>query len=46
MIHNHGTEQGLGLYCPQFEIDGKVLGLCLILGALAIDLEDYQELKR
>jgi len=30
MIHNHGTEQGLGLNCPQFEIDGRLVGHCLL----------------
>ena len=36
MRHNHGPDEGDGIYCREVEIDGKVVGICLIMAALAI----------
>jgi hypothetical protein len=36
MVHNHGTEEWLGLACPERVIDGKSKGLCLVLAELAM----------
>jgi hypothetical protein len=44
MVHNHGTEEWLGLACPERVIDGKSKGLCLVLGG-ASDVWDYRYLS-
>jgi hypothetical protein len=28
-VHNHGTEDGPGLSCPERSIDGKLRGACM-----------------
>ncbi len=30
MIHNHGPNRERGLNCPQHEIDGRLVGHCLL----------------
>lgn len=37
MVHNHSPEEGRGLDCPEYIIDDKRIGLCLIMAEMALN---------
>lgn len=43
MIHNHGPNKGLGLNCPEYVIDEKRIGQCLLPSEVEYDSHNSDE---